>query len=667
MKKVLSVLTSLFVICAMVFSMTGSVVHAESVVDSGYCGKDDTYDTATNIKWEILNNDDGNYTLRLTGSGEMSDSYNVPGSTLPISIPGAYMPYAPWIKYNDKITKAEVGEGITTIARSCFSGSKITSITLPSTIKTIHECAFYNCSSLKTITLNEGLETIEQGNFDSTGIQSITLPSTLKTIAGNNFRYFNLSNVTINGGTSANLKIENNCLYSADGKTVISGTPDTNGYLNIPEGVETIGNCAFEHKGVKSLSLPSTLKTIEGYAFNYNTDLGGDLVIPDSVTTLGEGAFCQTAITSVVVGSGVKDFTLTFAKCNQLKKAVLKNVESFDMAFELDPALSDVELPETLKTIGYVSFHNCTSLTSINLPSSLKKIDMMAFWKSGLTSITLPEGLEEIGEDAFTGTQISSVVIPSSCTSFSVSDFPENCVVTKKAAARTTNVLQVTDPKLPSSDLKATSKLPDLSVPKGYSKVTAKITDLDGNSDVAGSSLRPLLLQATSASTKGIYLSYKKVKGAAYYKIYGAKENNNLSLISKQKGLSLNVKRVSGKKLVNNKYYHFVVIAYNKSGKVLATSKTVHTATGRYKNIKKIVVKNPQKVMKKNRSYTLKLQVTSSKGISKTYRKISYESSNNKVATISPSGKLKALNKGKATITIYGQNGVYTTMNVEVK
>ena len=62
MKKVLSVLTSLFVICAMVFSMTGSVVHAESVVDSGYCGKDDTYDTATNIKWEILNNDDGNYT-----------------------------------------------------------------------------------------------------------------------------------------------------------------------------------------------------------------------------------------------------------------------------------------------------------------------------------------------------------------------------------------------------------------------------------------------------------------------------------------------------------------------------------------------------------------------------------------------------------------------------
>ena len=94
MKKVLSVLTSLFVICAMVFSMTGSVVHAESVVDSGYCGKDDTYDTATNIKWEILNNDDGNYTLRLTGSGEMSDSYNVPGSTLPISIPGAWGLYA---------------------------------------------------------------------------------------------------------------------------------------------------------------------------------------------------------------------------------------------------------------------------------------------------------------------------------------------------------------------------------------------------------------------------------------------------------------------------------------------------------------------------------------------------------------------------------------------
>ena len=562
----------------MIFTVSGINVHAETIVDSGYCGKDGNEDTATNIKWEILTNDDGNYTLRLTGSGEMSDMYNVPDSTLPISIPGAYMPYAPWVKYSSKITKAEVGEGITTIARSCFSETNIRSITLPSTIKTIHECAFYGCDDLTEINLNEGLEDVEQGNFDSTGIKSLTLPSTLKTIAGNNFRYIDLSNVTINGGASANLKIENNCLYSSDGKNVITGTPDGNGYLNIPEGVETIGPNAFEHKGVKSVSFPSTLQTIGNYAFNYNTELGGDLVIPDHVTTLGEGAFCQTAITSVVVGSDVKDFTLTFAECNQLKKAVLKNVESFDMAFELDPALSDIELPETLKTIGYVSFHNCTSLISINLPSSLKKIDMMAFWKSGLTSITLPEGLEEIGEDAFTGTRLTSVVVPASCTAFSRGCFPDNCVVTKKAATRTTDVLTVTDPKVPSGALKAASKLPNVSVPKGYSKVTAQITDLDGNSDVAGSSLRPLLLEATSASTKGIRLVYKKVKNAAYYKIYGAKDNDTLSLVAKQKGLSLNVKKVSGKKLMKNKYDHFVVIAYNRSGKVLATSKTVHVS-----------------------------------------------------------------------------------------
>lgn len=667
MKKILSMITSMFLVCAMIFAMNGSFVHAESVVDSGYCGKDGNDDVATNIKWEILNNDDGNYTLRLTGSGEMGDSYNVPDSTLPIYIPGATLIYSPWVKYTSKITNVEIGEGITTLARSCFSKTKIKSVTLPSTIKKINELAFYQCDKLTTVNLNEGLEEIEQGNFDGTAIKSLTLPSTLKSIAGNNFRYIDLANVTINGGASANLKIDNNCLYSADGKTVITGKPDANGYLNIPEGVETIGPNAFEHVGVKSVSFPSTLQTIDNYAFNYNGDFGGDLVIPDSVTKLGEGAFCQTAITSVVVGSGIKDFTLTFAKCMQLKKAVLKNVESIDMAFEYDSALEDVSLPETLKTIGYVSFQDCKALTSINLPSSLKTIDQDSFLDAGLTSISLPEGLEKIGIEAFLGTKLTSVVIPASCNSFSVDAFPDGCAITKKAAARTTDVLPVTDPKATDKDLKGKSKLPDLSVPNGYVKVNGSVTDNNGRTDLKGSRLRPFLLRATSASTKGIRLSFNKVKGASYYQIYGAKDGDDLSLVKKQNGTSINVKKVHGKKLVKNKYYHFVVIAYNKKGKVLKTSKTVHVATSRYKNVKKIAIKNPKKVMNKNQSYTLKLKVTNSKGAYKAYRQMSYESSNKRVVSISESGKVTARKAGNATLYIYAQNGVYTTLNVRVK
>ena len=66
--------------------------------------------------------------------------------------------------------------------------------------------------------------------------------------------------------------------------------------LDIPEGVTRIGDHAFDtNNAVTSrVTLPSTLKTIEGYAF-CGRDWRGDIDIPEGVTAIGNGAFSASS------------------------------------------------------------------------------------------------------------------------------------------------------------------------------------------------------------------------------------------------------------------------------------------------------------------------------------------------------------------------------------
>jgi hypothetical protein len=88
-------------------------------------------------------------------------------------------------------------------------------------------------------------------------------------------------------------------------------------------------------------------------------------------------------------------------------------------AFRWCESLTSIELPASLKTIGESAFLWCKSLTSIELPASLKTIGNEAFYKcTSLKSIELPTSLTEIGESAFYGcTSLTSIDLPASVTS----------------------------------------------------------------------------------------------------------------------------------------------------------------------------------------------------------------------------------------------------------
>ena len=81
-------------------------------------------------------------------------------------------------------------------------------------------------------------------------------------------------------------------------------------------------------------------------------------------------------------------------------------------------SLTSVNIPSSVKWIGEFTFSGCSSLTSVNIPSSVTEIRESTFSGcSSLTSVNIPSSVTVIGGYAFRGcSSLTSVNIPSSVT-----------------------------------------------------------------------------------------------------------------------------------------------------------------------------------------------------------------------------------------------------------
>lgn len=109
--------------------------------------------------------------------------------------------------------------------------------------------------------------------------------------------------------------------------------------VNIPNGVTSIGNGAFE----MCQSLAS-------------------ITIPDSVTSIGDSAFQECPrLASVNIPNGVTSIgSDVFNSCS---------------------SLTSITIPNGVTSIGFDAFHGCTSLASITIPDSVTNIRDLAFYR----------------------------------------------------------------------------------------------------------------------------------------------------------------------------------------------------------------------------------------------------------------------------------------------
>ena len=99
-----------------------------------------------------------------------------------------------------------------------------------------------------------------------------------------------------------------------------------------------------------------------------------------------------------------------------------------ECAFYGCSSLTSINIPSSVTSIGERAFCNCSSLTSVDIPSSVKSIGEVAFGCcSSLTSINIPSSVTEIREYAFLScSSLTSVDIPSSVTKIESAAF-EDC------------------------------------------------------------------------------------------------------------------------------------------------------------------------------------------------------------------------------------------------
>ena len=83
-------------------------------------------------------------------------------------------------------------------------------------------------------------------------------------------------------------------------------------------------------------------------------------------------------------------------------------------AFKNCTNLTKVKIPDSIKYIDSSAFYNCTALTEINIPDGIPSIEDELFYNcSSLTAITLPDSITYIGGSAFSGcSNLKSINIP---------------------------------------------------------------------------------------------------------------------------------------------------------------------------------------------------------------------------------------------------------------
>ena len=220
-------------------------------------------------------------------------------------------------------------------------------------------------------------------------------------------------------GSSAEVTIPN-------GVTEISTEAFENAQLTklwIPASVRVIGDDAFVSQDFKEITFqddeahPSQLVTIGDRAFQ-STSLA-TMALPGSVVTIGDNAFAgMSRLTSVRLGAKVAagQLVAAFPGANALISIEIDanngNYASVDGVLYTKDHSHLIAYPQAKNKGGsYAVLDGTTdideyafadaSVTSVTLPSSLRRIGDYAFESSRLTSLTLPDSFETIGSWAF--------------------------------------------------------------------------------------------------------------------------------------------------------------------------------------------------------------------------------------------------------------------------
>lgn len=365
------------------------------------------------------------------------------------------------------------------------AGKTAQSFSVPSSVETIDEYAFYYCTKLTNIDIPDNLATIGRNSFQyCSNLNEITIPDKVTEI--NNYAFSDCTRLYSIAIPNSVNRIGD---YAFNKCSNLSS-------ITIPDSVITIGESAFDEcTSLSTVTLSKNLSSINNNTFRSCTNLSS-ITIPDSITRIGDYAFNN---------------------CTNLKSIIIpESVTVFGTGvFSLCASLESITIPDIINSISASMFSFCTSLSAVNIPDGVTELGDYCFaWCENLFSITIPDNVVSIGDNAFYGCKnLTSLVIPDKVNTIGAGAFGDCIMITSITIPDSVNIIKT-------APFKSCSGLATITVSEGNTKYHS-----NGNCLIETSSKK--LIQGCNSS---VIPTDGSVTSIGMYAFYGFSELTSITI-----------------------------------------------------------------------------------------------------------------------------------------